>query len=40
MVVSHPDSVVSEAYGDVAKKVVNRLEELAKKEHFRPEITL
>ncbi|KAL3531257.1 hypothetical protein ACH5RR_010579 [Cinchona calisaya] len=40
IVVSRPDSVVSKAYGDVAEKVVNRLEELAKKQHFRPEITL
>ncbi|CAI9107686.1 OLC1v1007100C1 [Oldenlandia corymbosa var. corymbosa] len=30
IVVSHPDSVVSKAYGNVAEKVVNRLDELAK----------
>lgn len=40
IVVSSPTSVVSEAYGDVAHKVVARLEELAKEQHFRPEITL
>lgn len=38
IVVSAPDSLVSKAYGDLAQKVVNRLDELSK-EH-PPEILL
>lgn len=40
IVVSHPDSTVSEAYCDVAHRVMSRLEELGKDHHFRPEINL
>ncbi|XP_052169993.1 iron-sulfur protein required for NADH dehydrogenase, mitochondrial isoform X2 [Diospyros lotus] len=40
MVISNPDSAVSKAYGDVAQKVVNRLEELSKQQQFRPEMNL
>ncbi|XP_075641445.1 iron-sulfur protein required for NADH dehydrogenase, mitochondrial isoform X1 [Castanea sativa] len=39
IVVSAPDSLVSKAYGDLAQKVVNRLDELSKK-HPPPEILL
>lgn len=39
IVISAPDSVVSRAYGDLAQKVINRLEELSK-EQPRPEILL
>lgn len=39
IVMSAPDSVVSRAYGDLAQKVINRLEELSK-EQPRPEILL
>ncbi|XAR58609.1 hypothetical protein NMG60_11014080 [Bertholletia excelsa] len=40
VVISNPDSAASNAYGDVAHKVVNRLEELAQGQNFRPEINL
>lgn len=40
IVISNPDSLVSKAYGDMAQKVVSRLEELATDEQVRPEITL
>ncbi|XP_062149402.1 iron-sulfur protein required for NADH dehydrogenase, mitochondrial [Alnus glutinosa] len=39
IVISAPDSVVSRAYGDLAQKVIDRLEELSK-EQPRPEILL
>lgn len=39
IVVSAPDSLVSKAYGDLAQKVVNRLDELSK-ENPPPEILL
>ncbi|XP_065636301.1 iron-sulfur protein required for NADH dehydrogenase, mitochondrial isoform X1 [Quercus suber] len=39
IVVSAPDSLVSKAYGDLAQKVVDRLDELSK-EHPPPEILL
>ncbi|THF94026.1 hypothetical protein TEA_020435 [Camellia sinensis var. sinensis] len=40
VVISNPDSTVSKAYGDVALKVVSRLEELSKQQQLRPEINL
>ena len=40
IVVSDPESAVSHAYGDVAEKVANILDELAKQQQFRPEIVL
>ncbi|KVH98635.1 CobQ/CobB/MinD/ParA nucleotide binding domain-containing protein [Cynara cardunculus var. scolymus] len=40
VVISHPNSAVSEAFGDVAHKIISRLHELAGDQHFRPEITL
>ncbi|KAG8389248.1 hypothetical protein BUALT_Bualt02G0209100 [Buddleja alternifolia] len=40
IVISNPDSFVSRAYGDVAEKIVSRLEELTKEQYFRPEINL
>lgn len=40
IVVSEPESGVSQAYGDVAERVANVLDELAKKQQFRPEIVL
>ncbi|OVA01673.1 ATPase-like [Macleaya cordata] len=40
VVISSPDSAVSEAYNNVARKVVNRLEELAKGRQDHPEIVL
>lgn len=40
VVVSHPNSAVSEAYGDIAHKIISRLHELEVDQHFRPEITL
>lgn len=40
IVISAPDSDVSKAYVEVARKVVCRLEELSKKEHSRPQISL
>ncbi|XP_059665082.1 iron-sulfur protein required for NADH dehydrogenase, mitochondrial isoform X2 [Cornus florida] len=40
MVISKPDSAVTRAYGDVAQKIVSRLEELAKQQQIRPEINL
>ncbi|KAI5680131.1 hypothetical protein M9H77_01358 [Catharanthus roseus] len=40
IVVSQPDSVISQAYGAVAENIVTRLEELAKEQHFRPEMSL
>ncbi|CAK9150039.1 unnamed protein product [Ilex paraguariensis] len=40
IVVSKPDCAVSIAYTDVAQKVVRRLEELAKEQQLRPQITL
>lgn len=39
IVVSAPDSLVSKAYGDLAQKVVDRLDEFSK-EHPPPEILL
>ncbi|KAL7172530.1 hypothetical protein ACSBR2_032087 [Camellia fascicularis] len=40
VVISNPDSTVSKAYGDVALKVVSRLEELSKQQQLQPEINL
>ncbi|KAF5738902.1 iron-sulfur protein NUBPL [Tripterygium wilfordii] len=40
VVVSAPDSTVSKAYGEVAQKVVSRLEELANEKENGPEIIL
>lgn len=40
VVISNPDSTVAKAYGDVAQKVVSRLQELSKKQQLRPEINL
>ncbi|GAA0172358.1 hypothetical protein LIER_26201 [Lithospermum erythrorhizon] len=40
IVVSNPDSAVSEAYSDVAHRVMSRLEESGKEHHHRPEINL
>lgn len=40
IVISNPDSFVSQAYANLAKNVVGTLEDLAKKQYFRPEITL
>lgn len=40
IVVSQPDCVVSQAYGTIAQSVVNRLEVLAKEQHFRPQMAL
>nr|XP_027095460.1 iron-sulfur protein NUBPL-like [Coffea arabica] len=40
IVVSDPESAVSHAYGDVAEKVADILDELAKQQQFRPEIVL
>lgn len=40
IVMSKPDSVISQVYGDVAERVVMRLEELDKEQHFRPDISL
>ncbi|BFG43036.1 hypothetical protein CerSpe_293110 [Prunus speciosa] len=40
MVISAPDSDVSKAYVDIAQKVVDRLEELAKEEQSRPQFNL
>ncbi|XP_016577431.1 iron-sulfur protein NUBPL isoform X1 [Capsicum annuum] len=40
IVMSKPDSAISQVYGDVAEKVVTRLEEANKEQHFRPDISL
>lgn len=40
IVVSEPCSAISQVYGDVADKVIDRLQELGHGHHFRPEITL
>lgn len=40
IVMSKPDSVISQVYGNVAEKVVMRLEEVDKEQHFRPDISL
>ncbi|KAL0389421.1 UNVERIFIED_CONTAM: Iron-sulfur protein NUBPL [Sesamum calycinum] len=40
VVISNPDSSISHAYSDVAKKVISRLEELTKEQYLRPEINL
>ncbi|MCL7032723.1 hypothetical protein MKW94_029167 [Papaver nudicaule] len=40
IVISAPDSSVSEAYNNIAKKVVNRLKELAKERQDHPQISL
>ncbi|KAL3849941.1 hypothetical protein ACJIZ3_011823 [Penstemon smallii] len=40
VVISNPDSYVSQSYGDVAHKIVSRLEELTGDRYFRPEINL
>ncbi|XP_019197882.1 PREDICTED: iron-sulfur protein NUBPL isoform X2 [Ipomoea nil] len=40
IVVSEPDCVVSQVYGEIAEKVVKGLEELEQEQHFRPEISL
>ncbi|KAI3872725.1 hypothetical protein MKX03_005512 [Papaver bracteatum] len=40
IVISAPDSSISEAYNNIAKKVVNRLEELAKERQDYPQISL
>ncbi|KAL6271507.1 hypothetical protein ACE6H2_028418 [Prunus campanulata] len=40
IVISAPDSDVSKAYVDIAQKVVDRLEELAKEEQSRPQFNL
>lgn len=37
IVMSNPDSVISQVYGNVAEKVVMRLEEVDKEQHFRPD---
>ncbi|GKD59222.1 iron-sulfur protein NUBPL [Tanacetum coccineum] len=38
VVVSHPNSTVSKAYGDVADKIISKLHELAADQHSRPEV--
>ncbi|KAK4338721.1 hypothetical protein RND71_043208 [Anisodus tanguticus] len=40
IVMSKPDSIISQAYGEVAEKVVTRLEEVDKEQNFRPDISL
>lgn len=40
IVMSNPDSVISQVYGNVAEKVVMRLEEVDKEQHFRPDVSL
>lgn len=40
IVISAPDSVVSKAYGVVAQKIVNKLEELGEEQGYHPQISL